>query len=416
MPLAADFDLIRCNCHNCGKRHRLTPRSAGKPFRCRKCGMKLTAPIPAQDKQAFPPPRRRVWPWAVALGAVIVANAASLRPDARPAPAVAQEPLITDPAPAAIEEIQPEPEPQEPEEVAAIQAPPSAPPVDPPPVIVALPDMSPEDAGKPEISALLQSARAGDAEAMNTIGNGYLYGQVLAQDEAKAVEWYKHAAEAGNAMAMSNLGLCYEEGRGVAQSPEEAAAWYEEAATAGNRDAMYIIATMYERGEGVDQDYRKAAEWYEKSAEAGDAVAMHNIGLCYAVGKGVQADKQLAAQWLTKGYAAGYEDAKPLIGLAMVGIPPVMAATMMANAIGGKYEETHAPPPPNNETQDSPSDGHSMEYKRGMALVNRYLGGGMVAALPSRDTAERQHQRNRIMLGTSMRQANANVQRSIRGR
>src|SRR5262249_49336972 len=148
--------------------------------------------------------------------------------------------------------------------------------------------------------------------------------------------------------------------------------------TAGHRPAMYTIATMYERGEGVDQDYEKAAGWYEKAAEAGDAVAMHNIGLCYAVGKGVQADKALALQWLKKSSDAGYDDAKPLLGLAMIGIPPIMAATMMSKAIGGKYAETHAPPPPPaTETQDAePYESPMERTQRRMGMTQRMLGGG----------------------------------------
>lgn len=299
--------------------------------------MKLTVPGHAKQEPS-PPPGRPVRSWALWLGSVATATIAVsvLRMDVKPE--VTEQP----PAPVEVVEVEPEPEPEpEPEEPqVAAPAPPSPSPLPAQPIPMPTapkpaPPVAPPAPPPTGFQALLQSADAGDPEAM-----------------------YK-------------VGLRYENGEGVEQNSEMAAAWYEESAEGGNRDAMYTIATLYERGEGVDQDYEKAAEWYEKAAEAGDAVAMHNIGLCYAVGKGVQQDKQLAAQWLKKSADAGYEDAKPLLGLALVGIPPIMAATMMSKPIGGKYAETHeTEPPPDTANQDSPP------RESRAAWVERMVGGG----------------------------------------
>ena len=47
----------------------------------------------------------------------------------------------------------------------------------------------------------------------------------MAQDYAKAFEWYVKAADKGDASAMSNLGLFYANGQGVAQDYAKAREW-----------------------------------------------------------------------------------------------------------------------------------------------------------------------------------------------
>ena len=103
----------------------------------------------------------------------------------------------------------------------------------------------------------------------------------MAQDYAKAREWYEKAAAKGNAGAMINLGLLYDNGHGVAQDYAKAREWYEKAAAKGNADAMANLGLLYENGQGVAQDYAKAREWYEKAAAKGNASAMTNLGLLY---------------------------------------------------------------------------------------------------------------------------------------
>ena len=49
------------------------------------------------------------------------------------------------------------------------------------------------------------AAEAGNAPAMNKLGSMYEKGQGMAQDYAKALEWYEKAAEAGNEAARENM-------------------------------------------------------------------------------------------------------------------------------------------------------------------------------------------------------------------
>jgi uncharacterized protein len=57
---------------------------------------------------------------------------------------------------------------------------------------------------------------------------GWLYanGQGVAQDYAKAHEWYEKAAEKGDPIAMGNLGLLYHNGQGVRQDYAKAREWF----------------------------------------------------------------------------------------------------------------------------------------------------------------------------------------------
>jgi uncharacterized protein len=90
-----------------------------------------------------------------------------------------------------------------------------------------------------------------------------------AKDFTKALPLLQKAADAGNANAMNNLGEVYYHGEGVAQDYDKTLQWYQKAADAGNAAAMHNLGTHY----AAAQDYAKAREWYQKAADAGDRAA-----------------------------------------------------------------------------------------------------------------------------------------------
>jgi TPR repeat protein len=128
---------------------------------------------------------------------------------------------------------------------------------------------------KKTVVAVLQTRATyhGDATSMGSLASLYAKGQGVAQDYAKAFEWYVKAADKGDASAMSNLGLSYANGQGVAQDYAKAREWYEKAAAKGDASAMHNLGTLYERGYGVAQDYGKARDWFEKASDKGEASA-----------------------------------------------------------------------------------------------------------------------------------------------
>ena len=115
---------------------------------------------------------------------------------------------------------------------------------------------------KKEIFVVFQTgADHGDPTSMGYLGVLYNQGFGVAQDYAKAREWYEKAADKGNARATANLGALYENGDGVAQNYAKAREWYEKAADKGDAGAMTDLGIIYENGFGVARDYAKAREW-----------------------------------------------------------------------------------------------------------------------------------------------------------
>ncbi len=166
---------------------------------------------------------------------------------------------------------------------------------------------------KAEDFALLKSkAEQGNAGNQWSLGYRHEGGFDVAQDYAKAAEWYKLAAVQGDASAQANLGLLYDNGRGLAQDYFEAVKWYQLAAAQGYALAQNNLGFMYENGRGIAQDYAEAAKWYQLAAAQGYALAQFNLGLAYQLGKGVAHDDVNAHMWFNLSASKGRIDAAAL--------------------------------------------------------------------------------------------------------
>ena len=109
---------------------------------------------------------------------------------------------------------------------------------------------------------------------------------VVADDLQDGVDAYKRVdfktayklflplAEQGNAIAQLNLGDMYLEGLGVPQDNKEAVKWTRLSAEQGDAEAQYNLGQMYYKGQGVQQDYVSAHMWFNLSGSNGykDAV------------------------------------------------------------------------------------------------------------------------------------------------
>jgi TPR repeat protein len=93
--------------------------------------------------------------------------------------------------------------------------------------------------------------------AMSMLGGLYATGQGVAQDYAKAREWFDKAAEKVD--GMGDLGWLYPNGQGVAD-PAKVREWFEKAAEKSYADAMGVLGWLYANGYGVAQDYAKARD------------------------------------------------------------------------------------------------------------------------------------------------------------
>lgn len=76
-------------------------------------------------------------------------------------------------------------------------------------------------------SALQQKVNAGDADAMNALGNLFLDGEGVPQSSTEAVRLFKKSVELGNADGAMNLGRAYFRGRGIQFDQSESIKWFK---------------------------------------------------------------------------------------------------------------------------------------------------------------------------------------------
>jgi TPR repeat protein len=181
-------------------------------------------------------------------------------------------------------------------------------------IVVKLQDQMDINAKKKVFAVFQRGADHGDKTSMRNLGVAYRDGWGVAQDYAKARQWYEKAVDKGEARAMADLGELYASGDGVAQDYVKAREWYEKAADKGNADAMTNLGALYAKGFGVAEDSAKAREWFKKAADKGGAVAMFNLGLLYHIGDGVAQDYAKAREWYEK--AAAKDNASAMYWLA----------------------------------------------------------------------------------------------------
>jgi len=157
---------------------------------------------------------------------------------------------------------------------------------------------------------LERAAEAGDAYSQNQVGWMYGTGKGTAQDNARAIYWYRKAADQSFAAAEDNLGNMYDQGIGVAQDDGQAVYWYRKAADQGDATGEDNLGYMYFEGHGVEQDFALALYWFRKAAAAGSDAAMDNLGWMYEQGTGVAKDLDQAVSWYRKAAAMGNEHAR----------------------------------------------------------------------------------------------------------
>ena len=126
--------------------------------------------------------------------------------------------------------------------------------------------LTPVTAGAGVLEGIQAQAEEGSAVAQLMLGNLYIQGQVVPQNFAKAVKWYRRAAEQDLSAAQFSLGDMYREGQGVRQNYTTAAKWHRLAAEQGHASAQHDLGVMYHNGQGVGQDHVQAHMWLNLSS------------------------------------------------------------------------------------------------------------------------------------------------------
>ncbi|MCU0576673.1 MAG: sel1 repeat family protein [Desulfobacterota bacterium] len=103
-----------------------------------------------------------------------------------------------------------------------------------------LPAHALEDGESTELRENLLPAQQGDAKAQVFVAYLYETGQGVAQNYAKAAQWYGKAARQGNPEAQTQLGNMYRLGKGVPQNYVLAYMWLDLASQQGSRQAAEL--------------------------------------------------------------------------------------------------------------------------------------------------------------------------------
>jgi Sel1 repeat/U-box domain len=129
------------------------------------------------------------------------------------------------------------------------------------------------------------------------LGENYLNGLDVTQNDATAVQWFRRAADKGHAEAQCNLGFMYCNGRGVTQNHGTAVELFRYSAEQGNDMGQYNLGIMYTNGTGVNKDDAQAFQLYHLATKQGLAGAQYMLGCMYKEGDGVAKSCEAAASW-----------------------------------------------------------------------------------------------------------------------
>ena len=120
------------------------------------------------------------------------------------------------------------------------------------------------------VAEVLREAEAGDGKAMWVLGVWYELGENgLAEDKAKAFEWYEKSHEAGDATGACFLASCYLYGDGVPKCLARANTLMSQAAERGSKYACFRLGGAYADGlAGFPKDEKMARRFYSTVASA----------------------------------------------------------------------------------------------------------------------------------------------------
>eukprot|EP01031_Cornospumella_fuschlensis_P028943 gene28943-34932_t len=132
-------------------------------------------------------------------------------------------------------------------------------------------------------------------------------------DKAIATQCYRIAAAAGYPVAVSNLGVMYRDGKGVQEDKKEAMRLFKIAAEQGYGMAMYHLADLYYHGKGVKKDHAEAIRWLKLGVERDTTSAYYLLGYMTAYGQGVSKDLAKGKELLKIAASKGHENAKDVL-------------------------------------------------------------------------------------------------------
>ena len=191
------------------------------------------------------------------------------------------------------------------------------------------------------VDYLVYTANSGVAADQFKLYRKYFYGEGVAVDYDKALEYCQRSAANDYQPAIMTLANLYDKGIIVSRDPKSAFRYYRQAALLKNDSALFLIAEKYANGDGVERSEARAVRYYLTAAINGVKtaemrLAAYNIlkyidqnDLRYVKYKALRgdADSQLAAakyhfkkneseaiRWLRKAAENNVAEAQTLLG------------------------------------------------------------------------------------------------------
>lgn len=166
----------------------------------------------------------------------------------------------------------------------------------------------------PEILSIQEQALGGDPVAQHRLGLMYVEGEIIHQDYASALYWFKKAAAQGHTASQYNLGTMFALGLGTKQDYARSAFWFELAAEKGHAPSQNNLAMFLRYGMGVDKDVQQALFWYRRSVAQGNPEGQYHLAQAYLHGEMVAPDTANAMRLFTLSAENGHAPAQFMLG------------------------------------------------------------------------------------------------------
>jgi TPR repeat protein len=127
---------------------------------------------------------------------------------------------------------------------------------------------------------LRKRADANDPWAMYNLGCAYFDGNIVPQDDKKAVELWMRAGELGCALAHNKVAIAYHDGCGVEVDMTQAVHHYKQAAIGGIAEARHELGCLVQKS----GDKKTAVRHWLISAGDGNEFSLAMIKDCYRRG------------------------------------------------------------------------------------------------------------------------------------
>lgn len=137
-----------------------------------------------------------------------------------------------------------------------------------------------------------------DPDAQYVLASLFEGGEVVEQDMAQSLHWYREAAKNGNPFAQASLAAHLIKGEHVMRDYARALELFLAAARQGHPQSQFNAALMLEHGVGEQADVARARQLYEQAANQGHLRAQLNLGISLSQEASAEALTE-AYKWLT---------------------------------------------------------------------------------------------------------------------